>query len=46
MPCEPKKFKSAEAKRKYEAYKAIHVKKAEAEPKKKVKAKSKKKKKA
>jgi len=25
MPCEKKKFKSKEAKRKYEAYKAIHI---------------------
>jgi len=27
MPCDKKKFKNKEAKRKYEAYKAIHIKK-------------------
>jgi len=27
MPCKPKKFKSKEAKRKYEAFKHIHIKK-------------------
>jgi len=27
MPCVKKKFKSPEAKRKYEAFKAIHIKK-------------------